>query len=98
MIYSLTASRSKCFSPALNRNKVLPLKRILFPLCVFFWKKLLYQQYDKNGLNGYLKHLPVRIHMLYNGYPSVGTWRSLVAHTLGVRGVGGSNPPVPTIF
>jgi quercetin dioxygenase-like cupin family protein len=28
----------------------------------------------------------------------VGTWRSLVAHTLGVRGVGGSNPPVPTIF
>ena len=27
----------------------------------------------------------------------VGTWRSLVAHTLGVRGVGGSNPPVPTI-
>ena len=27
---------------------------------------------------------------------SVGTWRSLVAHTLGVRGVGGSNPPVPT--
>ena len=27
-----------------------------------------------------------------------GTWRSLVAHTLGVRGVGGSNPPVPTIF
>jgi hypothetical protein len=27
----------------------------------------------------------------------VGTWRSLVAHTLGVRGVGGSNPLVPTI-
>jgi hypothetical protein len=26
----------------------------------------------------------------------VGTWRSLVAHTLGVRGVGGSNPLVPT--
>ncbi len=25
----------------------------------------------------------------------IGTWRSLVAHTLGVRGVGGSNPPVP---
>ncbi len=28
----------------------------------------------------------------------VGTWRSLVAHTLGVRGVSGSNPLVPTIF
>jgi hypothetical protein len=28
---------------------------------------------------------------------SVGTWRSLVAHTLGVRGVGGSNPLVPTL-
>jgi hypothetical protein len=28
----------------------------------------------------------------------VGTWRSQVAHTLGVRGVGGSNPPVPTIL
>jgi hypothetical protein len=27
-----------------------------------------------------------------------GTWRSLVAHMLGVHGVGGSNPPVPTIF
>lgn len=27
----------------------------------------------------------------------IGTWRSLVAHTLGVRGVGGSNPLVPTI-
>ena len=26
----------------------------------------------------------------------VGTWRSLVAHTLGVRVVGGSNPLVPT--
>ncbi len=28
----------------------------------------------------------------------LGTWRSLVAHMLGVHGVGGSNPPVPTIF
>jgi hypothetical protein len=28
---------------------------------------------------------------------SVGTWRSLVAHSLGVRGVGSSNLPVPTI-
>jgi hypothetical protein len=27
----------------------------------------------------------------------VGTWRSLVAHTLGVRGVGGSNPLVPIL-
>ena len=26
---------------------------------------------------------------------NIGTWRSLVAHTLGVRGVGGSNPLVP---
>ena len=26
----------------------------------------------------------------------VGTWRSLVAHSLGVRGVGSSNLPVPT--
>ena len=28
----------------------------------------------------------------------VGTWRSLVAHLLGVQGVAGSNPVVPTIF
>ena len=28
--------------------------------------------------------------------PSVGTWRSLVAHLHGVQGVGGSNPLVPT--
>ena len=28
---------------------------------------------------------------------SVGTWRSLVARTLGVREVAGSNPVVPTI-
>ncbi len=34
----------------------------------------------------------------YNYRPYVGTWRSLVAHMLGVHGVGGSNPPVPTIF
>ena len=27
---------------------------------------------------------------------SVGTWRSLVAHLLGVQGVAGSNPVVPT--
>lgn len=27
-----------------------------------------------------------------------GTWRSLVAHHNGVVGVGGSNPPVPTIL
>ncbi len=25
-------------------------------------------------------------------------WRSLVAHTLGVRGVAGSNPAIPTIL
>jgi hypothetical protein len=29
---------------------------------------------------------------------TVGTWRSLVARTLGVREVAGSNPVVPTIF
>jgi hypothetical protein len=28
---------------------------------------------------------------------AVGTWRSLVARTLGVREVAGSNPVVPTI-
>jgi hypothetical protein len=28
---------------------------------------------------------------------TVGTWRSLVARTLGVREVAGSNPVVPTI-
>ena len=28
----------------------------------------------------------------------VGTWLSLVEHSLGVRGVGSSNLPVPTIF
>jgi hypothetical protein len=30
--------------------------------------------------------------------PSVGTWLSLVEHSLGVRGVGSSNLPVPTKF
>jgi hypothetical protein len=29
--------------------------------------------------------------------PCVGTWLSLVEHSLGVRGVGSSNLPVPTI-
>jgi hypothetical protein len=28
----------------------------------------------------------------------VGTWLSLVEHSLGVRGVGSSNLPVPTIY
>jgi hypothetical protein len=28
--------------------------------------------------------------------PTVGTWLSLVEHSLGVRGVGSSNLPVPT--
>ena len=31
------------------------------------------------------------------GFPTVGTWLSLVEHSLGVRGVGSSNLPVPTI-
>src|SRR5439155_18786592 len=30
--------------------------------------------------------------------PTVGTWLSLVEHSLGVRGVGSSNLPVPTNF
>ena len=29
---------------------------------------------------------------------AVGTWLSLVEHSLGVRGVGSSNLPVPTIL
>ena len=33
----------------------------------------------------------------YSWSPSVGTWLSLVEHSLGVRGVGSSNLPVPTI-
>ena len=32
------------------------------------------------------------------GLLTVGTWLSLVEHSLGVRGVGSSNLPVPTIF
>jgi hypothetical protein len=32
-----------------------------------------------------------------SGFPAVGTWLSLVEHSLGVRGVGSSNLPVPTI-
>ena len=33
----------------------------------------------------------------YGGHLLVGTWLSLVEHSLGVRGVGSSNLPVPTI-
>ena len=38
--------------------------------------------------------------ILQRGIPSfhVGTWLSLVEHSLGVRGVGSSNLPVPTIL
>ena len=32
------------------------------------------------------------------GILQVGTWLSLVEHSLGVRGVGSSNLPVPTIL
>jgi hypothetical protein len=32
------------------------------------------------------------------GLSTVGTWLSLVEHSLGVRGVGSSNLPVPTIY
>jgi hypothetical protein len=34
---------------------------------------------------------------LIGGILPVGTWLSLVEHSLGVRGVGSSNLPVPTI-
>lgn len=34
----------------------------------------------------------------WRGLLPVGTWLSLVEHSLGVRGVGSSNLPVPTIF
>ena len=33
-----------------------------------------------------------------SGFLLVGTWLSLVEHSLGVRGVGSSNLPVPTIL
>jgi hypothetical protein len=33
-----------------------------------------------------------------SGFFAVGTWLSLVEHSLGVRGVGSSNLPVPTII
>jgi hypothetical protein len=36
-----------------------------------------------------------RVHS--RSYFVVGTWLSLVEHSLGVRGVGSSNLPVPTI-
>jgi hypothetical protein len=35
---------------------------------------------------------------LFSGEAPVGTWLSLVEHSLGVRGVGSSNLPVPTIW
>jgi hypothetical protein len=35
--------------------------------------------------------------MRSSGFFLVGTWLSLVEHSLGVRGVGSSNLPVPTI-
>jgi hypothetical protein len=38
---------------------------------------------------------PTRRH---GGFSAVGTWLSLVEHSLGVRGVGSSNLPVPTIL
>ena len=40
-----------------------------------------------------LETLPVRVNRTH---PPVGTWLSLVEHSLGVRGVGSSNLPVPT--
>jgi integrase len=40
---------------------------------------------------------PIRCGMRNSGSFLVGTWLSLVEHSLGVRGVGSSNLPVPTI-
>src|SRR5271166_2423772 len=42
---------------------------------------------------GDLETLPVRLDRTHR---PVGTWLSLVEHSLGVRGVGSSNLPVPT--
>src|ERR1017187_5481828 len=42
---------------------------------------------------GDLETLPVRMDRTHR---PVGTWLSLVEHSLGVRGVGSSNLPVPT--
>jgi hypothetical protein len=40
---------------------------------------------------------PIRCGCAAAGSFLVGTWLSLVEHSLGVRGVGSSNLPVPTI-
>src|SRR5207253_554052 len=39
---------------------------------------------------------PLILDSLVQRLPTVGTWLSLVEHSLGVRGVGSSNLPVPT--
>jgi hypothetical protein len=41
--------------------------------------------------------LTERVVYTQKGNFAVGTWLSLVEHSLGVRGVGSSNLPVPTI-
>src|SRR2546428_8102301 len=41
---------------------------------------------------------PLILDSLVQRLPTVGTWLSLVEHSLGVRGVGSSNLPVPTNF
>src|SRR2546426_4021645 len=41
---------------------------------------------------------PLILDSLVQRIPTVGTWLSLVEHSLGVRGVGSSNLPVPTNF
>src|SRR5271157_59988 len=66
---------------------------------------------ERNGVEGSARHagqclprcytiadletLPVRLDRIHR---PVGTWLSLVEHSLGVRGVGSSNLPVPTKF
>jgi hypothetical protein len=45
------------------------------------------------------QHLPFFFFFLYSSsYYRVGTWLSLVEHSVRDAGVGGSNPLVPTIF
>ena len=50
------------------------------------------------GLRCKLRQTPGAGSLCRTCSPSVGTWLSLVEHSLGVRGVGSSNLPVPTIF
>src|SRR5512135_2724766 len=59
-----------------------------FPICVDPWNFEAASGPGASGARGVKSDYPI----------AVGTWRSLVAHSLGVRGVGSSNLPVPTSF